>query len=132
MSKDEILKAIEEKYDKLGVPLDAMLEGLLWSTPITYWDYIQTDALLGLQTPRTNLPDEMVFIMYHQVNELLFKMVLWEIDQVAKTTEVSAEKFALHLNRISRYFDMLSNSFSVMADGMERIVFLQYNLHQIF
>ena len=126
MSKDEILKAIEEKYDKLGVPLDAMLEGLLWSTPITYWDYIQTDALLGLQTPRTNQPDEMVFIMYHQVNELLFKMVLWEIDQVAKTTEVSAEKFALHLNRISRYFDMLSSSFTVMADGMEREQYLKF------
>jgi len=103
MEREEILKAIEEKYDKLGVPVDAMLEGLLWSTPITYWDYIQTDALLGLQTPRTTQPDEMVFIMYHQVNELLFKMILWEIDQVAKTIELSADKFTMHLNRISRY-----------------------------
>ena len=55
MKKDDIIKAIEEKYQKLGVPLDSMLEGLLWSAPITYWDYIQTDALLGLQIPRTNL-----------------------------------------------------------------------------
>jgi tryptophan 2,3-dioxygenase len=126
MSKDKLLKAIEDKYKKLGVPLDAMLEGLLWSTPITYWDYIQTDALLGLQIPRTDQPDEMVFIMYHQVNELLFKMILWEIDQVAKTDEVSAEKFAMHLMRISRYFDMLSNSFTVMADGMEREQYLKF------
>ena len=126
MEREEILKAIEEKYDKLGVPVDAMLEGLLWSTPITYWDYIQTDALLGLQTPRTTQPDEMVFIMYHQVNELLFKMILWEIDQVAKTTEVSADKFTMHLNRISRYFDMLSTSFSVMADGMEKEQYLKF------
>ena len=126
MDKDEILKAIEEKYQKLGVPLDSMLEGLLWSTPITYWDYIQTDALLGLQIPRTNQPDEMVFIMYHQVNELLFKMILWEIDQVAITDEVSAEKFSMHLMRISRYFDMLSNSFTVMADGMEREQYLKF------
>ena len=126
MSKDKLLKAIEDKYKKLGVPLDAMLEGLLWSTPITYWDYIQTDALLGLQIPRTDQPDEMVFIMYHQVNELLFKMILWEIDQVAKTDEVSAEKFAMHLMRISRYFDMLSNSFTVMADGMERDQYLKF------
>ena len=64
MGKDEILKAIEEKYEKLGVPLNTMLEGLLWSKPITYWDYIQTDALLGLQIPRTTEKDEMVFIMY--------------------------------------------------------------------
>tara|TARA_R110002074_G_scaffold160589_4_gene318087 strand:- start:1755 stop:2672 length:918 start_codon:yes stop_codon:yes gene_type:complete len=126
MDKDEILKAIEEKYQKLGVPLDSMLEGLLWSTPITYWDYIQTDALLGLQIPRTNQPDEMVFIMYHQVNELLFKMILWEIDQVAMTDKVSAEKFSMHLMRISRYFDMLSNSFTVMADGMEREQYLKF------
>ena len=126
MSKDELLKAIEDKYKKLGVPLDSMLEGLLWSTPITYWDYIQTDALLGLQIPRTDQPDEMVFIMYHQVNELLFKMILWEIDQVAKTEEISAEKFSMHLMRISRYFDMLSNSFSVMADGMEREQYLKF------
>jgi len=126
MSKDELLKAIEDKYKKLGVPLDAMLEGLLWSTPITYWDYIQTDALLGLQIPRTDQPDEMVFIMYHQVNELLFKMILWEIDQVAKTSEINAEKFSMHLMRISRYFDMLSNSFSVMADGMEREQHLKF------
>lgn len=126
MNREEILKAIEEKYDKLGVPVDSMLEGLLWSTPITYWDYIQTDALLGLQTPRTNQPDEMVFIMYHQVNELLFKMVLWEIEQVAKSIEISADKFAMHLNRISRYFDMLCNSFSVMTDGMEREQYLKF------
>ena len=126
MNKDEILKAIEEKYDKLGVPLDAMLEGVLWSTPITYWDYIQTDALLGLQIPRTTQPDEMVFIMYHQVNELLFKMILWEIDQVAKATEVSADKFTMHLNRISRYFDMLCSSFDVMADGMEKEQYLKF------
>jgi tryptophan 2,3-dioxygenase len=126
MNKDEILKAIEEKYDKLGVPLDAMLEGVLWSTPITYWDYIQTDALLGLQIPRTTQPDEMVFIMYHQVNELLFKMILWEIDQVAKATIVSAVKFSMHLNRISRYFDMLCSSFDVMADGMEKEQYLKF------
>ena len=126
MSKDELLRAIEDKYKKLGVPLDAMLEGLLWSTPITYWDYIQTDALLGLQIPRTDQPDEMVFIMYHQVNELLFKMILWEIDQVAKTDEISADKFSMHLMRISRYFDMLSNSFTVMAEGMEREQYLKF------
>jgi len=126
MIKEVLLKAIEDKYKKLGVPLDSMLEGLLWSTPITYWYYIQTDALLGLQIPRTDQPDEMVFIMYHQVNELLFKMILWEIDQVAKTSEISAEKFSMHLMRISRYFDMLSNSFSVMADGMEREQYLKF------
>lgn len=126
MNKEEILQQIETKYQELGVPLNSMLEGLLWSKPITYWDYIQTDALLGLQTPRTTQPDEMVFIMYHQVNELLFKMVLWEIDQVAKSSEISADKFTKHLSRISRYFDMLCSSFTVMADGMDAEQYLKF------
>ncbi|CAM1350436.1 tryptophan 2,3-dioxygenase family protein [Tenacibaculum insulae] len=127
MNKDELLKAIEKKYDKLGVPLETMLEGLLHSTPITYWDYIQTDALLGLQIPRTTEKDEMVFIMYHQVNELLFKMILWEIDQISLTKEaISAEKFSKHLMRISRYFDMLCSSFSVMGEGMDVEQYLKF------
>ena len=127
MNKEELLKAIEEKYQKLGVPLNTMLEGLLHSTPSTYWDYIQTDALLGLQIPRTTQPDEMVFIMYHQVNELLFKMILWEIDQISLSKEeITAEKFSKHLMRISRYFDMLCSSFSVMGDGMDVEQYLKF------
>lgn len=118
-SREELLKAIDEKYKALGQNPDVHLSGLLHSTPITYWDYIQVDALLGLQVQRTNLPDEMVFIMYHQINELIFKMILWEMDQIAQAETISTEKFSLHLGRISRYFDMLSNSFNIMQDGME-------------
>jgi tryptophan 2,3-dioxygenase len=127
MSKEDILKALEEKYEKLGVPLNTMLEGLLHSTPITYWDYIQTDALLGLQIPRTTEKDEMVFIMYHQVNELLFKMILWEIDQISISKKViTADKFSKHLMRITRYFDMLCNSFNVMEEGMDVDQYLKF------
>lgn len=126
MTREEILKAIDDKYDELGIPTDSMLEGLLYSKPITYWDYIQTDALLGLQVQRTTYPDEMVFIMYHQVNELLFKMILWEIDQVAKTEQVPKEKFVKHLSRISRYFDMLTSSFEIMGDGMDKEQYLKF------
>jgi len=103
----------------MGQNLDVHLEGLLHSTPITYWDYIKTDSLLGLQNQRTTEPDEMVFIMYHQVNELLFKMILWEIEQIAYKDEITTKFFAERLGRISRYFDVLSSSFSVMGDGME-------------
>lgn len=122
----ELLKQLEEKYEGIGQNLDTHLSGLLHSTPITYWDYIQTDALLNLQTKRTNLPDEMVFIMYHQVNELLFKMILWEIDQVAERANLTAEFFAEKLGRISRYFDMLSSSFDVMGDGMEVSQYMKF------
>ena len=114
-----LIEALEKKFDAINQKTDTHLEGLLWSKPITYWDYIQTDALLNLQTQRTVLPDEMVFIMYHQVNELLFKMILWEIDQVCQSEQPETKFFAERLMRISRYFDMLTTSFDIMGDGME-------------
>lgn len=108
-----------DKYQNLGQNVNTHLDGLLHSKPIDYWDYIQTDALLNLQVQRTTLPDEMVFLMYHQVNELLFKMILWEIDQVAKKENITAAFFETKIMRISRYFDVLTSSFTVMKDGMD-------------
>lgn len=122
----ELLEQLEKKYSNLGQDLNVHLEGLLHSKPITYWDYIQTDALLNLQTQRTNLPDEMVFIMYHQVNELLFKMILWEIDQVAHNRTLTADFFSSKLMRISRYFDMLTSSFNIMREGMEAEQYMKF------
>jgi tryptophan 2,3-dioxygenase len=119
MSVEKLTKQLKEKYDDIDQDLETHLEGLLHSNPINYWDYIHTDALLNLQIQRTTLPDEMVFIMYHQINELIFKMVLWEIEQVAKQEELTASFFSEKLRRISRYFDMLTSSFNIMRDGME-------------
>ena len=116
---EEILEKLEQKFQNINQKTETHLEGLLWAKPITYWDYIQTDALLSLQTQRTTLPDEMVFIMYHQVNELLFKMILWEIDQISHHNKLETDFFAERLMRISRYFNMLTTSFDIMGDGME-------------
>jgi len=113
------LAQLDEKFQAINQKTETHLEGLLWSKPITYWDYIQTDALLNLQTQRTVLPDEMVFIMYHQVNELLFKMILWEMEQLCHTSKPETAYFTEKLMRISRYFDMLTTSFSIMGDGMD-------------
>jgi tryptophan 2,3-dioxygenase len=123
---EELIGRIEEKFKAIDQNHEVHLEGLIWAKPITYWDYIQPDALLSLQHQRTTLPDEMVFIMYHQINELLFKMILWEMEQVTKANEVSAELFTQKLGRISRYFDMLSSSFSIMQDGMEVEQYLKF------
>lgn len=117
--REDLLNLIDEKFNKIDQKTNTHLEGLLWAKPITYWDYIQTDALLSLQTQRTTLPDEMVFIMYHQVNELLFKMILWEIEQIADAEKPETAFFTERLMRISRYFNMLTTSFDIMGDGME-------------
>ncbi len=122
----EIVSRIEDKYKVIDQNPDVHLEGLVWANPITYWDYILPDALLGLQVQRTTQPDEMVFIMYHQINELLFKMILWEINQVSNSSEVSATFFTEKLMRISRYFDMLSSSFNIMGDGMDKAQYMNF------
>jgi len=125
----EISKRIDllkDKYDSIGQDLETHLDGLIQSKPITYWDYIQTDALLNLQVQRTLLPDEMVFIMYHQINELIFKMILWEIQQVSHHAAITTDFFVSRLMRISRYFDMLSESFTIMGDGMEKEQYLKF------
>lgn len=126
MEKQEILKQIEEKYVAIDQNPEVHLEGLLYAKPITYWDYILPDALLNLQIQRTTQPDEMVFIMYHQINELLFKMILWEIDQVSDNTAITAPFFTEKLRRISRYFDMLASSFDIMGDGMEKEQYMRF------
>lgn len=119
MKHEEVLQRIEEKFKAIDQNPAVHLEGLVHANPITYWDYIMPDALLSLQVQRTTLPDEMVFIMYHQINELLFKMILWEIDQVSTQTVVEPAFFTEKLRRVSRYFDMLSTSFDIMGNGME-------------
>jgi tryptophan 2,3-dioxygenase len=124
--REDILKRIDEKYAAINQNPDVHLEGLVHGNPITYWDYILPEALLGLQIQRTTLPDEMVFIMYHQINELLFKMILWEIDQVSNAHTIEAVFFTEKLRRVSRYFDMLSSSFDIMGDGMEKEQYMKF------
>lgn len=124
--REEIVQRLEDKLKAIDQNTDVHLEGLVWANPMTYWDYIMPEALLGLQVQRTTLPDEMVFIMYHQINELLFKMILWEIDQVSKCEKPEAVFFTEKLRRISRYFDMLSTSFDIMGDGMEREQYMKF------
>ncbi len=115
----KLIEEIIAKLESEGQNPKTHFEGMLYSKPMNYWDYIQTEPLLNLQTQRTNLPDELIFIMYHQINELLFKMILWEIEQVAFNKDLNATFFSSRLDRISRYFDLLSGSFKIMGDGME-------------
>ncbi|MFM9944186.1 MAG: tryptophan 2,3-dioxygenase family protein [Bacteroidia bacterium] len=117
--KQALHNRIDEKFKAIDQNPNVHLEGLVWAKPMNYWDYIMPDALLNLQVQRTTLPDEMVFILYHQLNEILFKMILWEIDQVGSYKKIEADFFIEKLRRIRRYFDMLSTSFDIMGDGMD-------------
>ena len=64
---DSVIYELKEKHEALSQDTNLFLEGFLHSKQLTYWDYINTDALLNLQIQRTDYPDEMVFITYHQI-----------------------------------------------------------------
>src|SRR4030095_12015151 len=80
---EQKIKLLEEKYAQMGQDLDSYLDGLLLSNYLTYWDYTQVETLLTLQNPKTDFPDELIFIIYHQITELYFKLALHELDQIA-------------------------------------------------
>lgn len=125
------LKQLKEKYDAMGQDLGSYLDGLLYADYLTYWDYIHLDTLLSLQSPKTSFPDEKIFIMYHQITELYFKLTMEEYEQLAERSNqgtLTAEFFMKRLNRIVRYFDGLISSFDIMVDGMEPEQFLKFRM----
>lgn len=124
----EKVRQLEEKFKNSGQDLGSYLDGLLYDKYLTYWDYIHLDTLLSLQNPKTHFPDEEIFIGYHQITELYFKLVLHEQRQLAEKTDLKADFFIEKLNRIIRYFRIQTNSFDVMIRGMEREQFLKFRM----
>ncbi len=138
----EKIQMLQEKYALMGQDLNAYLEGLLLSNYLTYWDYIQADTLLTLQNPKTDYPDEHIFIMYHQITELYFKLSLKELEQIGHNGRHIAPNgqdlgwkdtldvnfFADRLVRINRYFEALTHSFEIMIDGIDKEEFLKYRM----
>ncbi len=143
--KKEIVERVtqlEEKFSLVGQSLESYLDGLLLSNYLTYWDYIQVDTLLTLQNPKTDFPDEEIFIMYHQITELYFKLSLHEMTQIANNGKIiqpnghdmgwkeklDVNYFTERITRINRYFESLTKSFEIMVDGMEKEQFLRYRM----
>jgi tryptophan 2,3-dioxygenase len=124
-----LIEKIKEKYSAQGQNFKSYLEGLLYQDYTHYWDYIAVDSLLTLQKPKTLIPDEMIFIIYHQITELYFKLSLHEMEQIAAAKEnISVEFFTEHVRRINAYFKNLTNSFDIMVDGMEPQQFLKFRM----
>lgn len=125
----QLIQQLKEKYEVNSQDFKAYLEGLVYQEYTSYWDYIMVDTLLSLQKPKTNIPDEEIFIMYHQITELYFKLTLHELKQIAAQKEkLSAAFFATRVKRINAYFRNLTNSFEIMVDGMEKEQFLKFRM----
>lgn len=122
------LQMLEEKYAAMGQDMGSYLDGLLYADFLTYWDYIHLDTLLSLQSPKTTFPDEEIFIMYHQITELYFKLTLHECRQIAEHMELTASFFTERVKRINAYFHALTTSFEVMVNGMDKNQFLKFRM----
>ncbi|HEY1025032.1 MAG TPA: tryptophan 2,3-dioxygenase family protein [Sphingobacteriaceae bacterium] len=122
------LEKLQQKYSAMGQDMVSYLDGLLHADYLTYWDYIHLDTLLSLQNPKTQFPDEKIFIMYHQITELYFKLVLHECEQISSSENLTPGLFTTRLKRINSYFEALINSFDIMVDGMNKDQFLKFRM----
>ena len=131
MLTQELVKQIEQltaKFDKNGQKLADYLKGMVHTNFLNYWDYVQLETLLSLQNPKTDLKDEMIFVTYHQITELYFKLVLWEMDQLTDGSVQQADQFLEKVHRMNRYFEQLVSSFTVMTEGLDREQFAKFRL----
>lgn len=139
---EEKVKLLQDKYAQMGQDINSYLDGLLLSNYLTYWDYVQVETLLTLQNPKTDFPDEKIFIVYHQITELYFNLALHELEQIANNgrdiakngkdngwkEKIDANFLAERVKRVNRYFESLTKSFEIMVDGMEKEQFLLYRM----
>ncbi|HYE80331.1 MAG TPA: tryptophan 2,3-dioxygenase family protein [bacterium] len=122
------LEKLEEKYAADGQDTAGYLEGHYYRRYVNYWDYVRLDTLLSLQTPLTDIPDERIFIIYHQITELYFKLCLHEYEQIGFNEGMTGAELLTRVQRINRYFEHLTSSFDVMVDGMDKKQFLQFRM----
>jgi tryptophan 2,3-dioxygenase len=54
---------------------------------LDYHTYLGLDALLGSQKPASLTPDERCFIVTHQLFEVIFKMMIFDLAVISKTLE---------------------------------------------
>lgn len=120
------LQLLQEKYQADGQDIAIYLEGLYNSSYLKYWDYIHLDTLLSLQKPKTDFPDELIFITYHQITELYFKMVLHELKQLKNEEKIDPEYFLKRLHRINWYFGQQIESFDIISVGLQQEQFLKF------
>lgn len=122
----KVIKELQQKYGNVGEDLTAHLEGMLYSYYLNYWDYVGVDALLNLQKPKTKYPDEMIFIIYHQITELHFKLIIHALEQIGFNNDLDDTFFIKMLTRINTYWGHLTQSFDVLMSTMDETQFLSF------
>ena len=82
---------------------------------VTYGSYLGLEKLLDLQHPRSEHPDELLFIVVHQASELWFKEILHEIDLLVQAFVTHEAEFALfRMGRINALMRIVSAQLSAL------------------
>ena len=87
-----------------------------FSKSMSYGDYLQLDAILTAQHPRSAAHDEMLFIVQHQTSELWMKLMLHELR--AAITHVALDELQpafKMLARVSKIMEQLVHAWDVLA-----------------
>jgi len=87
------------------------------SEKVNYWDYIGVDVLMKLQHPKTNYEDECIFIIYHQISELFFKLIINELVLLTDTDKkeyLEPDHWIKRIGRVINNFNILTDSISVL------------------
>jgi len=83
---------------------------------MTYADYLDLKDLFGAQRPRSDLHDEMLFIIIHQTKELWMKQMLHELELAIRLVEEDGVGEAYKaLARVSRIQSVMTLSWDVLA-----------------
>jgi tryptophan 2,3-dioxygenase len=69
-----------------------------------------------------------VFIGYHQITELYFKLAIQELVCISNAISPTKAVFLIRVNRVNRYFEALIQSFSIMVEGMDQKEFLRFRM----
>jgi len=87
-----------------------------FSQSMSYGDYLQLDAILSAQHPRSPDHNEMLFIVQHQTSELWMKLMLHELR--AAVAHVAADDLSTAfkmLARVSKIMEQLVHAWDVLA-----------------
>lgn len=87
------------------------------SDKLSYWDYVGVDTLLNLQKPKTDFEDEHIFIIYHQISELFFKLIINELKLLSddnKKEFLDYRNWIKRLGRVINNFNILTDSISIL------------------
>ena len=87
-----------------------------FATEMSYGDYLQLDAILNAQHPRSPEHNEMLFIVQHQTTELWMKLLLHELAAaIACVTRDELGAAFKMMARVSRIMEQLVHAWDVLA-----------------